>query len=37
MVHQAAGSNATAIIGDITNLLEDIKKDLPPEWKSKRL
>ena len=30
MVYQAAGSNATAIIGDITNLLEDIKKDLPP-------
>ena len=30
MVYQTAGSNATEIIGDITDLLEDIKKDLPP-------
>ncbi len=30
MIYQTAGSNATAIIGDITELLEEIEQDLPP-------
>lgn len=30
MVYQTAGSNATAIIEDITNLLDEIKTTLPP-------
>ena len=29
MIYQTAGSNATEIIGDITDLLDDIRKDLP--------
>lgn len=30
MIYQTAGSNATAIIEDITNLLDEIKTTLPP-------
>lgn len=33
MIYQTAGSNATQIIGDITELLGEIEKDLPPGMK----